>query len=632
MRSTARARGETAAVLERAARRASADAAELHNVEVVFCDIGDTLGTAVFSPPPQPHLERLDVFPFVADALANLRGRQVRIGVISNTGKETAERVSKVLEKAGLLQHFDPKLLIYSSAVGMQKDSPAIFALAADRAGLATTPRRCLFVGEDAQERGFAAAAGLRVARELTRIEHLLVARSAAPQVDLSNLPACVEDAMTAALDSDAGPEDPTNFQDLLTRLEAARPKLPPLYREAVLAPFLSSLNQLGPAGFHQILERDRKRQGLARLMLDIAQAILQNGEGFEEIALDGFEEVVSDLYDGFLSAEDRQGIKPPDNTVLAPLVKFGNPDAGPYTWPIDATTSFNLESAIVSLPPANAGGGLLAWAALGHEACGHDILRADRGLQPELANLLQQALQPLNPGLADYWSTRIDETSSDVMGILNMGPAAGIGLIGFFRGIRGAFDGIATLASNGPADDPHPADIVRGFLAASTVRLLSFDGSAEWANAIEAETRKDLRTITLAGMTVSEADARKSADIVAHVIAMTKTQTLGHALIEIQDWHNSDEDIVTRLRPLLSRNAPLDPDLAAGGFFAAHVVAAAVMAALAGDAQLKVLFSRMRTLLKAMHDTNPSWGPLFVRHPGSIVRDFAYGPMLVRS
>jgi hypothetical protein len=33
----------------------------------------------------------------------------------------------------------------------------------------------------------------------------------------------------------------------------------------------------------------------------------------------------------------------------------------------------------------------------------------------------------------------------------------------------------------------------------------------------------------------------------------------------------------------------------------------------------------RMLAMLKAMHDANPSWGPLFVRHPGSLVADRAY-------
>lgn len=79
---------------------------------------------------------------------------------------------------------------------------------------------------------------------------------------------------------------------------------------------------------------QDPRRERAAGVMLDIAHSILQNGEGFESVATDAFEEVVSDLYDGFLGAAERSGLKLPDNTKLAPLVKWGNPDFGPCTWP----------------------------------------------------------------------------------------------------------------------------------------------------------------------------------------------------------------------------------------------------------------------------------------------------------
>ncbi len=108
--------------------------------------------------------------------------------------------------------------------------------------------------------------------------------------------------------------------------------------------------------------------------MLDIAQAILQHTEGYNKKATDAYQEVVSDLYDGFLSAEDRRNIKLPDLAVIAPLVKWGNPKSGPFTWPADCTTEFGVKTAIMNLPPANSQCGILAWAALGHETAGHDI------------------------------------------------------------------------------------------------------------------------------------------------------------------------------------------------------------------------------------------------------------------
>lgn len=444
---------------------------------------------------------------------------------------------------------------------------------------------------------------------------------------DFTNLANAVEDARKAFLDGDPGPSDPTTFHDLRGRLEASRLKLPPLYREAVFDPFVRVLDDLGPVGFTQVLLQDPTRERAAGLMLDIAHAILQNGEEFQARATDGFQEVVSDLYDGFLSAEDRTGVKPPDRGVIPPLVKWGRPEFGPYTWPVTATSIFDLKCAIVSLPPSHARLGLLGWAALGHETAGHDILHADTGLRAELRQIIREALKDakMGKGLPRYWSERLDETASDVLGILNMGPAAGLGLIGYFRGLNAAISGSPTLRNTGAREDPHPADILRGFLAASTVKLLEFEGAERWSNALAAETRKDVSTIRLGGVQISEQEARDSAAIVARALVRTEVESLeGHALGEIQDWRDVDEAIVNELGDVLSGVKQLRAEFASG-VFAAHVVAAAVVAAVSQDGDIPALFDRMLTILKAMHDGNPSWGPLFVVHPSNVARHRAY-------
>jgi hypothetical protein len=235
--------------------------------------------------------------------------------------------------------------------------------------------------------------------------------------------------------------------------------------------------------------------------MLDVAQAILQHADQYQKRPLAAFQELISDLYDGLLSAEERRGVKTPDFEVIAPLVKWGSPDSGPYTWPVDATRTFGLTVGVVNLPPSNARLGLCAWAALGHECGGHDILHADRGLLSELDDRVGAALVKAKLGtrMANYWSSRIDETASDVLGVLNLGPAAGIGLIAYFRGINAALGWGPKLSSEGPADDPHPGDLVRGYLAAEAVRLLLFSGAKAWGDAIATETDKDAAAIVLA-------------------------------------------------------------------------------------------------------------------------------------
>lgn len=596
---------------------------------VVFCDIGDILGTAVFSPPPR-RLERLDVFPFVSAVLKQLKDNKNRLGIISNTGDEKAEDINKILKAADIIDFFEPKLRIYSSEVNLTKDSPKIFKLAAEQAGLASNPEKCLFVGEDPRERSFAAQAGFLVARDLSLLGGVFP-QALTAQPDISNMDACIQDVIMAALDGDPGPDEPNNFNSLLGRLEAARVRVPPLYQDTVFKPYSEKLRFLGESQFNAILIRDVKRESLGLIMMDIAHAILQNGELFNDKETDAFEEVVSDLYDGFLSAQDRKGIKTPDHAVIPPLVKWGNPGFGPYTLPINATfAGFRVQSAIVSLPPANARRGLMAWSALGHETAGHDILHADEGLQAELSREVQRELRSRNIGfgLDDYWSSRIDETASDVLGILNMGPGAGIGLIAFLRGFVSALGAPAKLRNVGPAQDSHPADILRGYLAAATVRLLSFDGAPLWGNIIEQEVDKDLGLIRLAGIIVSPEVAKLSADIVAGVIATKKMAALNnHSLIEIQDWRNRDELIVNeQLMPALTTTIPLAVELESG-IFAAHVVAAATLAALAKGANIPILFARMISILKQMHDKNPSWGPLFISHPSTLYRDLAFVP-----
>ncbi len=80
----------------------------------------------------------------------------------------------------------------------------------------------------------------------------------------------------------------------------------------------------------------------------------------------------------------------------------------------------------------------------------------------------------------------------------------------------------------------------------------------------------------------------------------------------------------MTQLRSVLATNTALSAALLQG-VFAAHIVSAAVLAALAQQTDIAVLFTRMIQTLKAMHDKNPTWGPLAVVHRGNICKDFVY-------
>jgi phosphoglycolate phosphatase-like HAD superfamily hydrolase len=125
-----------------------------------FFDIGDTLGVVRFVPGTE-QLAALDVYSGVPDIPSALRSHDVRLGIISNKGSNSAANVRQVFEEAGIFHFFDPDLLIYGV-----KDSARIIKRAAARAGHATSPDQCIFVGESQAERVVATKAGLRVAAD----------------------------------------------------------------------------------------------------------------------------------------------------------------------------------------------------------------------------------------------------------------------------------------------------------------------------------------------------------------------------------------------------------------------------------------------------------------------------------
>lgn len=117
---------------------------------LVFFDIGDTLATPILA--PDDRLIGFNVFPETRTSLEALKARNIRLGIISNAGDELPANVNALLDECGLLQFFDPDIIVYG-----KKDSPAIFVTAAEKGGV--TPEQCVFVGENSRERSFALAA-----------------------------------------------------------------------------------------------------------------------------------------------------------------------------------------------------------------------------------------------------------------------------------------------------------------------------------------------------------------------------------------------------------------------------------------------------------------------------------------
>lgn len=442
---------------------------------------------------------------------------------------------------------------------------------------------------------------------------------------DISNLNNCIQDVRQAG----ANPPGvlsfdsyTTNYAQLLADLRAATPHLPHVYQQVAAGPLMRFLQTLGEEKFLQVFgggSMDEQTATLQQIIPDAALAILSYEKAPSQ-GINAFEEIVSDLYDGFLSDEVRVSkqthmpINPPTYGVIPPLVKFGNADAGPYTWPGDATNEIlGMGCGVVSLPPAQLNGGLIAWSALGHETGGHDVTHADKGLLDELAQKVHAALMQKfkSQALADYWAGCIDETTADICGYLNMGPSLGIGLIGYFRAL-----GDGKLRSVGSTDDPHPIDLLRGYLGAAVAKRLHFHDAAAWSQTISKETQKDNATLSLADQNgnlspfpVSFAEAVASTDVVAQVIMQSKLTTLqNHALQELQDWTDHDQAIVDNLNSILRTSGHLPASLQGPGFYAAYVVAAATQSALQHGANIPTLFREMQSFLATMHLANPTW------------------------
>lgn len=125
----------------------------------VFFDLGDTLASIRLSG-DGARVDRVIPFPFARQALEELRDLGARLGILSDIGTAPEAAMNAALGEAGLVDLFDPALIVYGS-----KSSHRIFEYAASLAREEdSVGGRLLFVGEDAWERKLALECGFEVA------------------------------------------------------------------------------------------------------------------------------------------------------------------------------------------------------------------------------------------------------------------------------------------------------------------------------------------------------------------------------------------------------------------------------------------------------------------------------------
>lgn len=149
-------------------------------------------------------------------------------------------------------------------------------------------------------------------------------------------------------------------------------------------------------------------------------------------------QKMIINLYQDFIDCETSHEVQFCKQPPIAPLLSWGN---GPATWTEAHTKSIGLKNvAIVNLPIGNSQGGIFAWTTLAHEVSGHDLLMA-ADLIDELHRNVEGSLRSkgISQDTTNYWVSnvgRVDEIASDILGVLNSGPAAAIGLIGYLKGL----------------------------------------------------------------------------------------------------------------------------------------------------------------------------------------------------
>ena len=268
----------------------------------------------------------------------------------------------------------------------------------------------------------------------------------------------------------------------------------PEAYTDKLIRPFYNKLVLMQATGFASQLRGPNKAP-----IESIAHAILQNfgdttGEKVPRKNTEAIREVISDLYQKFLHTTCSHTPSAPCLQGPSPVPNWSQEDLS--TYPQKTLGSFGVGVSTVNIPFRYATKSAITWGCLGHEVAGHDILGAYPNARNELQRSVTAALR--NNQLSDtafYWSNWFDETASDVLGVLNMGPAAAFSLIAFLRSLGAQNEDDFKLSARGYINDEHPIDLLRGFLVAYVVQAMPvdrFSKGAEYAQLVMREVEKD--------------------------------------------------------------------------------------------------------------------------------------------
>lgn len=387
-----------------------------------------------------------------------------------------------------------------------------------------------------------------------------------------------------------------------------------------------------------------------------LAGAVYEHAPDSEVKApLQRFLAVISNLYRSFLSRAKRNAVDvPPSLPMLPPLASFKQSgDFGPFTIPADGTRQlFGSDIGVVSLPSTYRDHPVL-WAALAHETGGHDVLHADPELLPELAGGVRDLFGggTVRPGRSVnldqfyglLWSYWIDETASDVYGLLNIGPQFAFNLAAFFAALNGPpIPSLRTVSGFDPRDpsqalDVHPTDILRLDVAIGVIeQQVALSASARTGYAAALETVADLcahgaTAIVIRGKIEIDRDhflpvnvtrpldeMRQNARKVGAFVATAKLDAFGGKSVQdIETWDDSDEETAGHIAKALADGRPV-VDLGDD----AQLLAGATQALLADPGLYDRATQALADALDRSFMLDPIWGPplpepMFIRYGG---------------
>jgi hypothetical protein len=408
---------------------------------------------------------------------------------------------------------------------------------------------------------------------------------------------------------------------------------LPKVYHSV----FVDPLKELFTNHFDQVLQDISASGGDDIPFRDWLDSIQQRNDKYLREPTHAFQYLMNDLYAGWSDSESRFGIKPPDNQVVPPLSRWGRPDMGPYTVAVRSRLrqEFGVAMSVVTMGPALSKN-IAMWGALAHE-CGHDITIADNGLLEGRAQKIYSQIlnarelqgqeviyngspEPLAKRAAEVWKFWITETIADVLGILNFGPSSGIAFATLVIGLRNG-----TLSTRGSANDSHPIDALRVFMAADLVREISSlngDTRKSWADALIKITEKYIRSKNKFELGWGSPSGfsptvefpfeamRETTKIVAKTLAFGQLETLeNHYLAEVNTWADNDETIAVRIADnFLSEKEPsTESRPGETKVHPAHLIAGAVYA-LTESSNLSAITNLTVSALSKSYDKDKVW------------------------